>query len=146
VLDGVVGKLPADRPRYLMGVGTPADIVEAVRCGIDMFDCVLPTRNARNGHLFIDRGVIKIRNSRYRDDSRPLDENCACYTCRNYSRAYLHHLDRCGEMLGSRLNTWHNLYYYLTLLQGLRKAIEVGSLDCFVGNFYALQDVVEEEV
>ena len=146
VLDGIVGKMPVDRPRYLMGVGTPADIVEAVRRGIDMFDCVMPTRNARNGYLFVDRGVIKIRNSRYRSDPRPLDDNCSCYTCRHFSRAYLHHLDRCGEILGSRLNTWHNLHYYLNLLRGLRKSVEAGSLTEFVGNFYALRDVVEEEV
>lgn len=146
LLDGIVGKMPADRPRYLMGVGTPADIVEAVRRGVDMFDCVLPTRNARNGHLFVDGGVIKIRNSRYRDDPRPLDENCGCYTCRNYSRAYLHHLDRCGEMLGSRLNTWHNLHYYLTLMRGLREAIGNVSLEGFAGNFYARLDVLEGEI
>jgi queuine tRNA-ribosyltransferase len=107
---------------------------------------VLPTRNARNGHLFTSRGVIKIRNSRFREDPRPLDENCECYTCRNYSRAYLHHLDRCGEILGLRLNTWHNLHYYLELLRGLRAAIRSGGLEGFVGNFYALRDVREEEV
>jgi queuine tRNA-ribosyltransferase len=146
LIEGITPKMPADRPRYLMGVGTPEDIVESVRRGIDMFDCVLPTRNARNGHLFTSRGVIKIRNSRFREDPRPLDENCECYTCRNYSRAYLHHLDRCGEILGLRLNTWHNLHYYLELLRGLRAAIRSGGLEGFVGNFYALRDVREEEV
>ena len=140
VLDGIVGRMPAERPRYLMGVGTPAEIIEAVRRGIDLFDCVLPTRNARNGHLFVGHGVIRIRNSRYRNDPGPLDENCGCYTCRNYSRAYLHHLDRCGEILGSRLNTWHNLHYYLSLMGDLRQAIGAGALASFAGDFYARRD------
>jgi len=135
-LDVVHPKMPVDKPRYLMGVGTPEDLVEAVRRGIDMFDCVMPTRNARNGHLFTTTGVIKIRNSQYQFDTKPLDEACGCYTCRNYSRAYLKHLDRCGEMLGSRLNTIHNLYYYLSLMQGLRDAIEKQALDVFVKQFY----------
>ncbi|MGJ0490129.1 tRNA guanosine(34) transglycosylase Tgt [Methylobacter sp.] len=135
-LDVVHPKMPVDKPRYLMGVGTPEDLVEAVRRGIDMFDCVMPTRNARNGHLFTTTGVIKIRNSQYQFDTNPLDESCGCYTCRNYSRAYLKHLDRCGEMLGSRLNTIHNLYYYLSLMQGLRDAIERQELDAFVKQFY----------
>jgi queuine tRNA-ribosyltransferase len=123
VLAHVAPRLPADRPRYLMGMGTPEDIVEAVSCGIDMFDCVLPTRNARNGWLFTRRGDVKIRNARYRDDTRPLDESCGCYTCRNFSLAYLHHLQRTNEILGARLNTLHNLHYYLTLMRELREAV-----------------------
>jgi len=137
VLDHIVAAMPSDRPRYLMGVGTPADIVEAVRRGIDMFDCVLPTRNARNGHLFVPGGVVRIRNARYRGDTGPLDACCGCYTCRHYSRAYLHHLDRCGEMLGARLATIHNLHHYQALLRGLRGAIETGALEDFVSDFYA---------
>jgi queuine tRNA-ribosyltransferase len=128
--------LPQDKPRYLMGVGTPEDLVEAVRRGIDMFDCVMPTRNARNGHLFTSAGVVRIRNSIYQYDNNPLDESCACYTCRHYSRAYLRHLDKCGEILGARLNTLHNLHYYLHLMQSLRDAIETQSLDLFVKQFY----------
>src|SRR6266481_7933232 len=116
-------RLPADKPRYLMGVGTPEDIVESVAAGIDMFDCVLPTRNARNGWLFTRHGDVKIRNARHRIDPRPLDETCACHTCRNFSRAYLHHLQRINEILGARLNTIHNLHYYLTLTGELRQAI-----------------------
>ena len=135
-LDVIHGKMPVDKPRYLMGVGTPEDLVEAVRRGIDMFDCVMPTRNARNGHLFTSFGVVKIRNSQYEFDSKPLDEGCGCYTCQNYSRAYLRHLDKCKEMLGSRLNTIHNLYYYLSLMQGMRDAIEKQELDAFVRQFY----------
>jgi len=137
VLETVLPRLPADQPRYLMGVGTPEDIVEAVCLGIDMFDCVMPTRNARNGHLFTRHGVIRIRNSQYHNDTRPLDEACGCYTCRNYSRAYLRHLDKCGEMLGPRLNTIHNLYYYQELMAGLREAIEQGELARFAERFYA---------
>ena len=117
-------KLPEERPRYLMGVGTPEDIVEAVAAGIDMFDCVLPTRNARNGWLFTRHGDIRIRNARYRDDTAPLDADCACYTCRHYSRAYLYHLDKAKEMLGAHLNTLHNLHYYQDLMRELRAAIE----------------------
>lgn len=135
-LDVIHHKMPLDKPRYLMGVGTPEDLVEAVRRGIDMFDCVMPSRNARNGHLFTSFGVVKIRNSQYEFDSKPLDESCGCYTCQNYSRAYLRHLDKCKEMLGSRLNTIHNLYYYLTLMQGMRDAIEKQALDEFVREFY----------
>ena len=137
VLDHITPEMPTDRPRYLMGVGTPEDIVEAVRRGIDMFDCVLPTRNARNGHLFVSTGVVRIRNARHRDDTRPLDEDCDCYTCRHYSRAYLHHLDRCGEILGARLGTIHNLHYYQSLMRRLRAAIEAGGLAAFVDAFYA---------
>lgn len=136
VLNDLVPLLPADRPRYLMGVGTPEDIVEAVRCGIDMFDCVMPTRNARNGHLFTRHGDIRIRNSQYQNDTRPLDESCGCYTCRHYSRAYLRHLDRCREILGARLNTIHNLYYYQELMRELREAIAKGELGHFVYAFY----------
>lgn len=137
VLDHLRPQLPADKPHYLMGVGTPEDIVEAVRRGIDMFDCVLPTRNARTGFLYTSEGLVRIRNARYRDDTSPLDPNCACYTCRNYSRAYLRHLDKCGEILSSRLNTIHNLFYYQTLMRGLRDAIEGGTLNEFVVDFYA---------
>ena len=129
--------MPEDRPRYLMGVGTPEDLVASVQCGIDMFDCVMPTRNARNGHLFTATGDIRIRNAEHRSSDRPLDEDCDCYTCRNYSRAYLHHLDKTNEILGSRLNTWHNLYYYHELMRGLRQAIENGSLAAFVAEFHA---------
>jgi queuine tRNA-ribosyltransferase len=120
-------RLPEDKPRYLMGVGTPEDIVEAVSAGLDMFDCVLPTRNARNGWLFTRHGDIRIRNARYRDDTAPLDEHCACYTCRHYSRAYLYHLDKTKEILGARLNTLHNLHYYQELMRELRSAIEANS-------------------
>lgn len=139
VLDGLKARMPAQAPRYLMGVGKPEDIVQAVLRGVDMFDCVLPTRNARNGHLFTSQGVIKIRNAQYKTDQRPLDENCDCYTCKNFSRAYLHHLDRCKEMLGAQLNTIHNLRYYQRLMQQLREAIEEGTLASFVSQFYADQ-------
>ena len=140
VLDAVVHGLPADKPRYLMGVGTPEDIVEAVRAGIDMFDCVMPTRNARNAHIFTRHGTLRLRNSGYRDDIRPLDEDCRCYTCRHYSRAYLRHLDKCGEILGARLNTIHNLHYYQELMAGLRGAIAAGNLEGFVSEFYRLRE------
>ena len=136
ILDTIPPRLPADKPRYLMGVGTPEDILEAVRLGIDMFDCVMPTRNARNGHLFTRHGDIRIRNAQFHNDTRPLDEECGCYTCRHYSRAYLRHLDKCGEILGARLNTIHNLYYYQELMSGLREAIGQGALTEFVGGFY----------
>ena len=132
-------RLPAEKPRYLMGVGTPEDIVAAVTAGIDMFDCVLPTRNARNGWIFTRHGTIKLRNARYRDDVRPLDETCGCYTCRNFSRSYLHHLQKVNEILGARLNTWHNLYYFLELMRGLRAAIEGRRLADFVGEFRSLR-------
>lgn len=137
ILDHLPPRMPADRPRYLMGVGKPEDIVEAVRRGVDMFDCVMPTRNARNGHLFTSEGVVKIRNARHRNDTGPLDEQCDCYTCQHFSRGYLHHLDRCGEMLGSQLNTIHNLRYYQNLMAGLRGAIEAGTLSDFIEHFYA---------
>lgn len=136
MLDTVPPWMPEDKPRYLMGVGTPEDLVEAVRRGIDMFDCVMPTRNARNGHLFTSTGVVRIRNGVHRLDDRPLDEACGCYTCRHYSRAYLRHLDKCGEILGLRLNTIHNLHYYLQLMQGLRDAIAAQNLQAFVAQFY----------
>ena len=128
-------RLPRHRPRYLMGVGTPEDIVDAVAHGFDMFDCVMPTRNARNGWLFTRFGDIKIRNARHRADTRPLDETCGCYTCRNFSRAYLHHLHRANEILGARLNTLHNLFFYLGLMAGLRAAIEQGRLEAFRRQF-----------
>jgi len=128
-------RLPAGAPRYLMGVGTPEDIAEAVAAGIDMFDCVLPTRNARNGWLFTRFGDVKIRNARYRDDTRPLDESCGCYTCGRFSRSYLHHLQRVNEILGARLNTLHNLHYYQTLMRELREAIAAGRLDDRLGAF-----------
>ena len=128
ILEYIAPRLPPGRPRYLMGMGTPEDIVEAVLAGVDLFDCVLPTRNARNGWLFTRAGDIKIRNARYRDDTRPLDEQCGCSTCRGYTRAYLHHLQKANEILGARLNTLHNLHYYQELMQTLRDAIERGSL------------------
>ncbi len=131
--------LPADRPRYLMGVGTPEDIVTAVCAGIDLFDCVLPTRNARNGWLFTHTGIVKIRHSRYARDTAPVDGLCSCYTCRHYDRAYLHHLQRIGEMLGARLATIHNLTYYGSLLNGLREAILAGVLEEFVDTFYRMR-------
>ncbi len=137
VLDHTAPQLPVDRPRYLMGVGKPEDLVEAVLRGIDMFDCVIPTRNARNGYLFTRHGDLKIRNARHEHDTRPLDEDCGCYTCRHYSRSYLRYLDKAHEILGARLNTIHNLYYYQELMQGLREAIVTGHLPAFVAAFYA---------
>jgi queuine tRNA-ribosyltransferase len=137
ILAGITSQLPADKPRYLMGVGTPEDIVEAVCRGVDMFDCVMPTRNARNGHLFTTTGSVRLRNAVNRDSLEPLDQECACYTCQNYTRAYLYHLDKTNEILGARLNTTHNLYYYHSLMQGLRAAISEHSLDEFVSDFYA---------
>jgi queuine tRNA-ribosyltransferase len=124
-------RLPAERPRYLMGVGTPEDLLDGIAAGIDMFDCVLPTRNARNGWLFTSAGDVKIRNSRYKDDTRPLDPNCNCYACGHFSRAYLHHLQRVNEILGARLNTIHNLHFYLQLMQRARAAIEAGTFGHF---------------
>jgi len=137
ILSHTAPQMPESKPRYLMGVGKPEDIVEAVRRGVDMFDCVMPTRNARNGHLFVHAGVVRIRNAQYRNDTRPLDEGCGCYTCTNYSRAYLRHLAATSEMLGATLNTIHNLFYYQSLMAGLRNAIEVGELAKFVAEFYA---------
>lgn len=140
ILEYVVPHLPADKPHYLMGVGKPEDIVEGVRRGIDMFDCVIPTRNARNAFLFTRYGQLKLRNSQYQHDTRPIDEQCGCYTCQHYSRAYLRHLDKCGEILGARLNTIHNLYYYQELMQGLRKALDEDRFDAFVQAFYAQRE------
>jgi len=139
ILDHTTPLIPENKPRYLMGVGKPEDLVEGVRRGIDMFDCVMPTRNARNGHLFVTTGVVKIRNAKNKTDTGPLDEQCDCYTCKNYSRAYLHHLDKCNEILGSQLNTIHNLRFYQRVMKGLRDAIEQGKLDEFVSEFYALR-------
>lgn len=135
VLEVLETNLPQDRPRYLMGVGTPADIVQAVMRGIDMFDCVLPTRNARNGHLFTSEGVIRIRNSAHQADTRPLDPDCRCYTCQNFTRAYLRHLHRCNEILGARLATIHNLHYYLGLMQRIRSAVSAGIFQPFAVDF-----------
>lgn len=139
ILQSTLPHLPTDRPRYLMGVGKPEDIVEAVLQGIDMFDCVIPTRNARTGFLYTRNGIIKIRNSRYQHDTRPLDESCGCYTCQHYSRSYLRHLDKCGEILGARLNTIHNLYYYQQLMRELREAIAANQLRAYAADFYARQ-------
>ncbi len=136
ILEFTCPQLPIDKPRYLMGVGKPEDLIEGVRRGIDMFDCVMPTRNARNGHLFVTGGVVKIRNAKYRDDIRPLDSECDCYTCRHYTRAYLYHLDKCNEILGARLNTIHNLRYYQRLMAKIRQAIDDGMFDEFVQAFY----------
>ena len=135
VLDHVAPRLPTDKPRYLMGVGTPEDLVAGVAAGIDMFDCVMPTRNARNGHLFTRFGDLRLRNARYKNDLRPVDETCTCYTCRHFTRAYLHHLDRANELLGSRLNSIHNLHYYLQLMQEMRDAIDAGGFGEFVNRF-----------
>jgi queuine tRNA-ribosyltransferase len=136
ILAHTAPRLPAGKPRYLMGVGTPEDLVNAVQAGIDMFDCVMPTRNARNGHLFTRYGDLKIKNASHRHDPRPLDESCDCYACRNFSRAYLHHLFRAGEILGAMLNTVHNLHYYQTLMRELRTAIEAGTLATHVAQFH----------
>jgi len=135
-LDAVLPLLPVDKPRYLMGVGKPEDLVEGVRRGVDMFDCVIPTRNARTGYLYTHDGIVRIRNRRYADDIRPVGEDCGCYTCQHYSRAYLRHLDKCGEILGSRLNTIHNLYYFQELMRWIREAIENNSYAKFSENFY----------
>lgn len=136
-LDFTLPMLPTDKPRYLMGVGRPEDIVEAVRRGVDMFDCVMPTRNARNGHLFTRFGQVKIRNAIHEFDTSPIDPQCSCYTCKNFSRAYLRHLDKCQEILGARLNTIHNLHYYQELMQGIRAAIADNRFEQFVTDFYA---------
>jgi queuine tRNA-ribosyltransferase len=136
VLDALAPVMPQDKPRYLMGVGTPADLLEGVRRGIDLFDCVMPTRNARNGHLFTSRGVLKLRNTRHKTSTAPLDDACDCYTCQNFSRAYLHHLDKCNEILGSQLNTIHNLHFYQRHMAAIRAAIEIGQLEQFSRTFY----------
>ena len=137
VLDGLLPQMPVGHPRYLMGVGTPIDIVEAVSRGIDMFDCVIPTRHARNGQLFTSKGTIKFRHARYADDTSPPDPDCRCYTCSNYSLAYLRHLEKCGEILGPRLATIHNLYYYQKLMDDIRAAIKAGELPGFVADLRA---------
>lgn len=139
VLEATTPLLPKDKPRYLMGVGKPEDIVESVRRGIDMFDCVIPTRNARNGFIFTRYGKLNIRNSKHQHDTGPIDDQCGCYTCQNYSRSYLRHLDKCKEMLGAHLNTIHNLYYYQELMKDIRKSIDNNQFDEFVTGFYALR-------
>lgn len=136
IVEYITPKMPENKPRYLMGVGKPEDIVEAVRRGVDMFDCVMPTRNARNGHLFTSTGVVRMKNSPHKTDTSPVSDSCECYCCRNYSRAYLHHLFKCNEILASRLATTHNLHYYQDLMRGLRQAIETGKLADFVETFY----------
>ncbi len=143
MLETSISHLPKDKPRYLMGVGKPYDIIEAVKRGVDMFDCVIPTRNARTGFLYTRFGLLRIRNSRYREDTRPIDESCSCYTCQHYSRSYLRHLDKCGEILGVRLNTIHNLHYYQTLMHELRQAITEGQLDHYCQEFYRQQSETE---
>ena len=146
VLDHTLPMMPSEKPRYLMGVGLPTDILDAVMRGVDMFDCVIPTRHARNGYLFTEDGTLRIRNARFRDDPQPLQADCECYTCQNYSRAYLRHLDACGEILGSRLNTIHNLHFYLNLMRRIRAAIEAGQLDVFSREFRARQENSSESV
>ena len=136
ILDFMSEKLPIEKPRYLMGVGRPEDIVEAVRYGIDMFDCVLPTRNARNGQLFTSEGVLNIRNAPYKMSDDPIDKNCNCKVCKNYSRAYLNHLDRTNEMLGSMLSTYHNIFYYQSLMKDIRNAIKNNIFAKFLKDFY----------
>lgn len=145
VIEHLGEKLPTEQPRYLMGVGTPQDLVHAVSHGIDMFDCVMPTRNARNAHLFTSQGLLRLRNNRFKTDTGPLDPNCSCYTCQNFSRAYLHHLDKCREILGSQLNTIHNLHYYQDLMRGLRGAIEQGRLSAFARQFMENQQNMDAE-
>jgi len=140
ILAESTGFLPADRPRYLMGVGKPEDILAAVAQGVDMFDCVLPTRNARNDFIYTAKGDIRLRNARYRDDASPLDEECGCYTCQKYTRSYLYHLSKCGEILGSRLNTIHNLHYYQQLMAGVRASIEAGNYSEFCKQTLALRN------
>ncbi len=137
VLEGLAPLIPANRPRYLMGVGRPEDLVASVARGVDMFDCVMPTRHARNGHLFTHTGVLNIRNAAHTADTRPIDPQCGCYTCRNYSRAYLRHLDKCNEILGARLNTIHNLYFYLDLMRSIRQALDEGRFAAFAADFIA---------
>jgi queuine tRNA-ribosyltransferase len=139
VLEGLVLQMPRYKPRYLMGVGRPEDILEAVRRGIDMFDCVMPTRHARNAHLFTRAGVVNIRNSAHQNDTGPVEEGCACYTCRHYSRSYLRHLDKCGEILGAHLNTIHNLFFYQRLMVEIRAAIVAGRFETYAAQFYALK-------
>ena len=135
IVKHIAPKMPENKPRYLMGVGTPMDIVKSVESGIDMFDCVIPTRHARNGYLYTSKGVIKIRNSQHRESLKPLDDSCDCYTCKNFSRSYLHHLDKTKEMLGSTLQTIHNLTFYINLMRNLRVSIETGTLQSFIREF-----------
>jgi len=137
IMNHTVHQLPAHKPRYLMGVGTPEDLVAGVHAGVDMFDCVMPTRNARNGHLFTRFGDLRLRNSRYKSDERPVDPTCTCHTCQNFSRAYLHHLDRCGEMLGPMLTSIHNLHYYLNLMREVREALDARAFTAFRQRFAA---------
>ena len=144
VLEELLPHVPAHKPRYLMGVGRPEDILEAVRLGIDMFDCVMPTRHARNAHLFTRHGVINIRNAVHQKDTGPIEAGCECYTCRHFSRSYLRHLDKCNEILGAHLNTMHNLYFYQRLMREIRTAIEAQRLEAYIAEFYALRDAVEE--
>lgn len=146
VIEHCAEQMPADKPRYLMGVGTPQDIVHAVSQGIDMFDCVMPTRNARNAYLFTSQGLLRLRNHRYRQDTSPLDENCSCYTCQHFTRSYLHHLDKCREILGAQLNTIHNLHFYQQLMAGLREAIEQGRLTAFISQFQSDQQRLSEKI
>ena len=141
ILNAIGPKMPENKPRYLMGVGKPEDIIRAVQKGVDMFDCVMPTRNARNGHLFTSEGIIRIRNSVYKDDLNPLDPECDCYTCSNFSRSYLHHLEKCKEMLGPQLNTIHNLHFYQNLMSQIRGAIAEGNLDSFANNYFEKQSI-----
>ena len=144
VLDCITDDMPNDKPRYLMGVGTPQDLLEAVMRGIDMFDCVMPTRHARNAHLFTSQGVIKLRNAKHRYSTEPLDPDCDCYTCQNFTRAYLHHLDKCKEILGSQLNTIHNLRYYQRHMQDIRTAIAENCLEEFSAKFYKQHDYINK--
>lgn len=146
VLDYLPDDMPADKPRYLMGVGKPEDIVEAVRRGVDMFDCVMPTRNARNGHYFTTFGAVKIKNAVHRFDQSPLDSACDCYTCQNFSRAYLHHLFKCNEMLSAQLGTIHNLRYYQRLMADIRQSIEDDKFDAFVDTFYQQQNLPKSDL
>lgn len=137
VLDNIAHKMPSNKVRYLMGVGTPEDILEAVIRGVDIFDCVIPTRNARTGFLYTKNGILKLRNSRYKDDLKPIEEDCLCYTCQNFTRSYLKHLDNCKEILGLRLNTIHNLYYYHNLMAKIRESIKANKFDDFIKEFYS---------
>jgi queuine tRNA-ribosyltransferase len=139
VLEALIPSMPAHKPRYLMGVGRPEDILEAVLRGVDMFDCVMPTRHARNAHLFTRTGVINIRNAAHQKDTGPIETGCECYTCRHYSRSYLRHLDKCGEILGAHLNTVHNLHFYQRLMAEIRAAIESGRLTAYAAEFHALR-------
>lgn len=145
VLDEVTPTMPPHKPRYLMGVGTPQDLLEGVMRGVDMFDCVMPTRNARNSHVFTSEGVLKLRNARHRHSTEPLDSGCDCYTCKNFSRGYLHHLDKCKEMLGGQLNTIHNLRYYQRHMQAIRTALEANQLLEYAGQFYEGQGIAPEQ-